>query len=166
MQATKNNRLARWLWHLCIGMTLITGVLALDPQLLIGTAHAKSDADRYAAKDREGRRDGECAPPQRKNIGMELGLDAKTAAAVKQILDQQREQHRAQMLAWQKQDQPTRESRKAQRDALRKQTEQKLAKLLSPQQIDKLHQFLPKPPRPPRPPGPPEPPDEPPEEPR
>lgn len=63
--------------------------------------------------------------PPRMDVTKSLGVDAKTAKAVEQILREDREKH----------------------DAVRNETNQKLAKVLSREQIEKLRQMMPRPPR-------------------
>ncbi|HEX7647156.1 MAG TPA: hypothetical protein VF450_07090 [Noviherbaspirillum sp.] len=63
--------------------------------------------------------------PPRMEFAKSLGLDAKTAKAVEQIMREDREKHMA----------------------VRRETDQKLTKVLSREQLDKLHQMMPHPPR-------------------
>ena len=68
---------------------------------------------------------GQRGEPPRLDVAKSLGVDARTAKAVEQILREEREKHMA----------------------LRNETEQKLSKVLSREQIEKLHQMMPRPPR-------------------
>ena len=63
--------------------------------------------------------------PPRMDVAKSLGVDAKTAKTVEQILREDHEKH----------------------DAVRNETNQKLAKVLSREQLEKLHQMMPRPPR-------------------
>ncbi len=73
-----------------------------------------------------------------------LGIDAKTAAAVEKVLREQHEKRR--MLDTE------REATREKMEALRRETDQKLAALLSPEQLKKLQELRPRPPRPDGPP--------------
>ncbi len=78
--------------------------------------------------------------PPKIDVASALSVDAKTAQAVEQVLEEQHAKHRAL--------QGDREAMHAKHEALRTETDQKLAKYLTKEQIEKLHQLMPKPPRP------------------
>lgn len=79
----------------------------------------------YSQGQPPGGQGGPGGEPPRMDVTKTLGVDAKTAKTVEQILREDREKH----------------------DAVRNETNQKLAKVLSREQIEKLHQMMPRPPR-------------------
>ena len=81
---------------------------------------------------------GPDGPPQRIDFAGALGLDATTASAFEQVM---RAQH-----ARRKELGIDRETLQVKHELLRQETDQKLAKLLTPQQLKKFHELRQKPP--------------------
>lgn len=76
--------------------------------------------------------------PPRIDFASALALDPTTAQAVGQVLHEQHEKHRTLGL--------DAETVRSRHEAIRQETDEKLAKLLTAGQLEKLHQLLPKPP--------------------
>lgn len=85
-------------------------------------------------------------PPPKIDFAGALGLDAKTAQAVDKVLREQHEKRRALDIE--------RHAAREKMEALRRETDQKLAAILSADQLKKLHDLMPRPPRPDGPPPP------------
>lgn len=89
------------------------------------TASCLAYSQGYSQGQPPGGPGGQGGEPPRMDVAKSLGVDTKTAKAVEQILREDREKH----------------------DAVRNETHQKLSKVLSREQIEKLHQMMPRPPR-------------------
>ncbi len=144
-----------WLRRGVCGLTLVLALVCMNPDLLLGPAQAANGYPAASKATSVGQASAEqCHPNGPKHgehrpkidFGKELGLDAKTAANVQQILQQQREKRRALI--------PAEEAMRAKHDALRQETDQRLAQVLNQTQLAKLHQLMPRPPRPAHPPRP------------
>ena len=85
-------------------------------------------------------------PPPKIDFASELGIDAKKAQAVDKVLREQHEKRRA--LDYE------RHAAHEKMEALRRETDQKLAAILSADQLKILRELLPRPPRPDGPPPP------------
>lgn len=85
-------------------------------------------------------------PPLKIDFASALGIDTKKAQAVDKVLREQHEKRRSLDIE--------RHAAHEKMEGLRRETDQKLAAILSPDQLKKLHDLMPRPPRPDGPPPP------------
>jgi hypothetical protein len=85
-------------------------------------------------------------PPPKIDFANALGIDAKKAQAVDKVLREQHEKRRALDIE--------RHAAREKKEALRRETDRKLAAILSADQLKKLHELMPRPPHPDGPPPP------------
>ena len=135
--------------RVAIIMTLMTGVLALNPDLILSSARAENAAPQAVIPGNNPppppRNDGAQGQCHQSDLAQALGINQQTAQAVQQILEQQRLKRQAL--------DNEQEKIRAKHHAMRVEMEQKLAKMLTPTQIAQLFQLLPRPPRPAPPPA-------------
>ncbi len=113
--------------RLLCASAITLGLLALNPDLVVAQTAQIKGADKTVAACQHAKPD----------LVALLGVDQQTAGAVDQVLQQTRQKHMA--LA---------QNMRKEHDALREQTDARLAQLLSSAQLEKLHENLPPPPHP------------------
>lgn len=123
--------------RLLASMSLALGALVLCLDLPLAHAQGRHDGPPPGGQGRDGGRD-ERPAPRKIDFVKELGVDAKTAQALDNVL---REHHEKRMALHREGG-----DMRSKHEALRKSMDEKLAKLLNKQQLAKLHQLMPRPP--------------------